>query len=143
MTDKAQRRDLLSEYLSLANQAESLIQQKQALSHLPQDLREMHRLLMQLGSDILSGEQGPGQEADYLAALHNVQVLVEQQALADNLVSQFEAIQRQMETIGGQLGWQPVAAAAPAAAPAEPQPEFSSRLSQLQTEIQGLRTMLT
>jgi len=140
MTDKAQRRDLLSEYLSLANQAESLIQQKQALSHLPQDLCEMHRLLMQLGSDILSGEQGPGQEADYLAALHNVQVLVEQQALADNLVSQFEAVQRQMETIGGQLGWQPVAAAP---APAEPQPEFSSRLSQLQTEIQGLRTMLT
>lgn len=138
MSHTKSQRDLEYDYLSLAYQMEDLRQKKTAAYSVDADIQEAHLHMMKLAREIVSAADPRDREYDYLAAAYKVQDLLQQKSRAYHMAFEFEEMQKQMETVGAQLGWNNGPAA-----PAGASHNLTDRLSRLQSEIQELRATLS
>jgi hypothetical protein len=138
MSHTKSQRDLEYDYLSLAYQMEDLLQKKTAAYSVDADIKEAHLQMMKLAREIVTAADPRDREYDYLAAAYKVQDLLQQKSRAYHMAFEFEELQKKMEAVGAQLGWNQVSA--PASGGSH---NLTDRLSRLQSEIQELRATLS
>ncbi|MCX6599004.1 MAG: hypothetical protein NTV70_21835 [Acidobacteria bacterium] len=129
-------RDFEYDYLALSYQIEDLLQKKTSAYSAQEEIEQCHRRLVQLSREILSAEDPRDREYDYLATAYKMQDLLQKKTQAYSLTHDFQRMQQQIETVAAQLQWDARGGSV------GNDPGLTSKISQLQSQIEDLRAAL-